>query len=232
MTSLSKYSTLGEFLLTSVKDTIKLSFSDIEAILRFTLPKSARKFRTWWANDRTHSHAKNGWLAYGWRVTEIDFTNQLIHFRRVAALRLKKPPPYPSVSDAASMSTLQRVRQFEGKARHFLSEYFRAKLRPGMFPGIPKLFDYVSKDRSIVGEAKYLSLGKGRIQPAKFASVSETVWLLEQVKAKRKFLIFGKSKDIPMKWLQRYGHLVKDIAFYFWNETSDLELLAKPSQDN
>ncbi len=229
---MSKYTTLGEFLLTSVKDTVKLSFSEIESILRFPLPKSARKFRTWWANDRTHSHAINGWLDYGWRVTEIDLTNQIIQFRRTAELRLRKLTSSPKVSSENSLSPLQRVRRFEIRARHFLSEHFRVKLRPGMFPGVPKLFDFLSKDRSIVGEAKYLSLGKGRIQPAKFASVSETVWLLEKINTKQKFLIFGNTKVIPMKWLQRYGHLVKDIDFYFWNETDDLELLARPSQDD
>ncbi|MFX1476075.1 MAG: hypothetical protein ACFFCO_11450 [Promethearchaeota archaeon] len=229
---MSKYATLGEFLLTSVKDRVSLSFSDIESVLSFPLPKSARKFRTWWANDKTHSHAKFGWLDYGWRVIEVDLGNQIIHFRRVAALRLARSKSSQEVSDEAPLSTLHRVRQFETKARELLSQYFKSKLRPGMFPGISKLFDYVSQDKDIVGEAKYLSLGKARIQPAKFASISEAVWLLEKIRARHKFLIFGSTKVIPLKWLQRYGSLLKNISFYFWDETRDLEVLTASSEDN
>jgi hypothetical protein len=229
---MSKYTTLGEFLLARIEDRVSLSFSDIESILSFPLPKSARKFRTWWANDATHSHAKNGWLAYGWRVMEVNLNNQIIQFRRVAALRLKRTTFTLPVSGEPRYSTLHRVQQFERKARDFLSQYFGVKLRPGMFPSISKLFDYVSPDKTIVGEAKYLSLGKGRIQPAKLAAISEAVWFLEKIEARHKFLIFGSAKEIPLKWLQRYGSLINNISFYFWDEMGDLKVLTTPSKTN
>jgi hypothetical protein len=218
----SKYCTLGEHLLENEGDQLILSFSDIEEILGFPLPKSAHKFRTWWANDNTHSHAVNGWLTYGWQVKEIDLKNEYIHFRRVAKLRLHEAVPTTKSPKKGPMPKITQVRLFEARAREVLSEHFGTKLRPGLLPGIAKLFDFVSKDKTIVGEAKFLSAGKKRFQPAKFSAISEVVWLLEKILVKKKFIVFGSSIEVPKIWLSRYGTLIKDLTFYFLDEKNKL----------
>jgi hypothetical protein len=221
----SKYCTLGEHLAENTNDELILSFSDIEDILGFPLPKSAHKFRTWWANDNTHSHAANGWLTYGWQVREIDLKNQHILFRRVAKLRLHDTKPQIMSPSKSSAPKITQVRLFEAQAREVLAKHFGVKLRPGLLFNVSKLFDYVSKDRTIVGDAKFLSAGRKRFQPAKFSAITEVVWLLEKVSAKNKFIVFGSSIEIPKIWLSRYGALLENLTFYFLDEENNLKKL-------
>ncbi len=221
----SKYCTLGEHLLQNEKDQLTMSFSDVEKVLGFPLPKSARKFRTWWANDSTHSHAVNGWLKYGWQVNEINLKEGYVLFRRVAKLRLHESVPVTEIPDKASLSKISQVRLFEARAREVVSKHFGMKLRPGLLPNVPKLFDFVSKDKTVVGDAKYLSIGKKRFQPAKFSAISEVVWLLEKITAKNKFIVFGSSIEVPTLWLSRYTNLEENITFYFLDEKNNLEKL-------
>jgi hypothetical protein len=221
----SKYSTFGEHLLTIERDQVTLSFSDIETILGFSLPKSARKFRTWWANDTTHSHALNGWLLVGWRVYKIDMDDQYVRFRRVAKLRLHESVPPKKTSVKTKISNIERARRFESKARKVMSEHFQTKLRPRQHHKTTKLFDLVSKDKSIVGETKYFGLTRQRVQPAKFSSIAETVWLLNNTTAETKFIVFGNSIEVPNRWLERFGNLVTDTIFYFLHEDDRLEQL-------
>jgi hypothetical protein len=74
--------------------------------------------------------------------------------------------------------------QFEEFARRVFSQYFGVSLSEGQVPGVPKLFDFVSPDGSIVGDAKYFTLvGGRRLPPAKFSVIAEHVWLLEKTGA-------------------------------------------------
>jgi len=91
---------------------------------------------------------------------------------------------------------------------------------------VPKAFDLVSPDGSIIGDAKYFTLVKGqRLPPAKFSVIAEHVWLLEKTDALTRFLVFGNQREVPQFWLKRYGSLVSAVDFYFLTEAGDLELL-------
>jgi len=58
-------------------------------------------------------------------------------------------------------------RAFEDLARSAMSDYFGVPLKPGQVSGVPKEFDLVSPDGSIVGDAKYFTLVRGqRLPPA------------------------------------------------------------------
>lgn len=112
--------------------------------------------------------------------------------------------------------TVSGAQEFEAEARKRMSEFFGVELSPGEYPNVPKKFDMVSPDRSIVGDAKYYTLVRGsQIPPAKFSAISEHVWLLEKTNAKTKFLVFGNDKRVPKEWLARYGHLATDVEFFF-----------------
>jgi hypothetical protein len=58
-----------------------MSFAEIEALIG-TLPPSARTWRAWWANSRSHIEATDGWLAAGWEVESVDLDRQIVTFRR------------------------------------------------------------------------------------------------------------------------------------------------------
>ena len=117
-------------------------------------------------------------------------------------------------------------RAFEDLARSVMSAHFDVPLVSGQVPGVPKEFDMVSPDGSIVGDAKYFTLVQGqRLPPAKFSIIAEHVWLLEKTDAPVTFLVFGNDRQVPELWLQRYGNLVSSVAFYFLTDDGALEAL-------
>lgn len=79
---MSKYSPLREFLLNQDKQYVKLTFEEIEDIIGSNLSKSAYTYRPWWANDKYHVQATNGWLAAGYKVKEVDFENRIVIFEK------------------------------------------------------------------------------------------------------------------------------------------------------
>jgi hypothetical protein len=224
---------LGEFLLDQSTDNIQLSFSDLEGILGFPLPKSALLYRTWWTNDRTHSHANNGWLSVGWRVAIINLENKSVQFNRSEIVRL-----HPTINKSkivpldATLSTIERVRRFEAKARNILSEYLQTKLRPKLIQPVNRLFDFVSPNKQIIGDSKFFSMKGKRIQSTKYSAISENVWFLERVSAKRKLLVFGNNRAVPEGWLSRYGHLIQKIEFFFLDDHNQLLLMNSDSKAN
>lgn len=62
-----KYSPLHRQLTSLTGDTWQASFTEIEQVLGFGLPDSARLYPAWWSNGGGHSHAL-AWEAAGFRV--------------------------------------------------------------------------------------------------------------------------------------------------------------------
>ncbi len=121
--------------------------------------------------------------------------------------------------------------RFETLARRVLSDYYAVDLIPASLAGIAKLFDFVSPDRRIVGDAKYFSLVGGvGLPPAKFSIIAEHVWLLEKTSAPTTFLVFGNDRAVPLRWLARYGVLASSVAFFFVYDDGTLERLARPER--
>lgn len=117
-------------------------------------------------------------------------------------------------------------REFEELARKVMSKYFGARLTERNPKGFPKRFDMVSSKEDIVGDAKFLTLvNKTRLPPAKFMEISGHVWLLENVDAKRRFLVFGNQRRVPEWWLEKYGNLIKSVEFYFLDNKGNVEKL-------
>ena len=64
----AKYRGLAEYLLSTNETKVTLSYSQIEKILGFTLPDTARNFKqSYWANTETHSYASS-WMAVGYKA--------------------------------------------------------------------------------------------------------------------------------------------------------------------
>jgi hypothetical protein len=129
----------------------------------------------------------------------------------------------------AFTSSVTPPRAFEGDARKILSEHLGMPLASGYVPGIPKRFDFVSSDGSVVGDAKFLTVvGGTALPPAKFSNIAEHVWLLEKTGAATRVLVFGNDRKVPSEWLRRYGHLAADVHFYFLSPDGELEDLLEP----
>lgn len=83
--AMSKYSPLSEHLAAHPTDEWRPSFSELESVLGFPLPKAARFGRAWWANDPEKSHSR-AWTVHGWVVGDVDPAAKRVEFRRGARL--------------------------------------------------------------------------------------------------------------------------------------------------
>ena len=113
---------------------------------------------------------------------------------------------------------------FEDETRKYLSSKFKTNFEEKeiIVGKTKKKFDLVSEDNQWVGDVKYYK--NIQTPSAKFSTIAEYVWLLEKVKAKNKFIVFGKDKEVPERWLSRYGSLVKDVKFYYFDGKNLVEL--------
>jgi hypothetical protein len=81
-----KYEPLAAFLNEERENVWVASFSEVEAVLGFSLPPSAHNHREWWGNQRGggHSQAK-GWQDAGWQVWKVDLQAKRVEFRRAGS---------------------------------------------------------------------------------------------------------------------------------------------------
>jgi hypothetical protein len=120
----------------------------------------------------------------------------------------------------------QPWKTFEELGRKRMSAEMGVWFSEGKHGKHAKRFDYVSDDGMIVGDAKYLSLVKGtQWPPAKAMEIAGYVWLLEKSEASRRFLVFGNQHRVPEWWLEKYGHLVSNVEFYFLGNDGTLRRL-------
>ena len=100
------------------------TFTELETILGFRLPQSARTHQAWWSNSKSHSHA-SAWLAAGWTTRDVGVAAGVVSF--VRSPNGQRPPssstgastssgqptcsPHPS-QPMAAMSQADRIRSF------------------------------------------------------------------------------------------------------------------------
>jgi len=79
---MSKYDPLRSHLERQVVGETAMAFGDIERVLGFTLPPSARKHQAWWANNvGTHVNAR-AWREAGWKTSRVDLASERVVFVR------------------------------------------------------------------------------------------------------------------------------------------------------
>ena len=79
---MSKYNPLRQALQKWRGREAPMSFAQIEGILDFPLPSSARRLQAWWANTGgTHVQAA-AWLDAGWRTARVDLGAERVVFVR------------------------------------------------------------------------------------------------------------------------------------------------------
>ena len=85
---MSKYDHLAAHLAGMNADHWSASFTEIEEILGFPLPKSAYAYPPWWANQvgGGHSHCAS-WMQAGWKTENLSLTKKQITFVRTGATR-------------------------------------------------------------------------------------------------------------------------------------------------
>lgn len=79
---MGKYEPLSKHFAQLGADVWDATFADIERILQFPLPPSARDHRAWWSNNaQSHSQARS-WIDAGWEARDIDPRAERVRFER------------------------------------------------------------------------------------------------------------------------------------------------------
>jgi len=84
---MGRYAPLASFLAGRDADRWSASFSEIEDLLGFALPSSARQYSAWWANQQTPGHSQAIWQEVGWRTRNLDLRGERVEFERAPQAR-------------------------------------------------------------------------------------------------------------------------------------------------
>lgn len=80
-----KYTPLESYLIALPKSQkeVRLSFEQIEAILKFKLPSSAYEDERWWMREKEGNHVNlRAWTNAGWRIKNVDVNKKLARLVR------------------------------------------------------------------------------------------------------------------------------------------------------
>ncbi|MDZ4322025.1 MAG: hypothetical protein U1A07_24885 [Phenylobacterium sp.] len=106
---MSKYKPLSERLSQHAADRWSASFAELEEVLGFPLPKSAREQNAWWRGGEKPHHS--AWTEPGWRVLDLDRVAETVVFGRdqAAAAASAAETESPIVSQAKPAERARRV---------------------------------------------------------------------------------------------------------------------------
>ena len=79
------YTALTAFLDGQAGDRVALSFEQLEDIIGFPLPESARKHGVWWTNSPSSGRHNEAWLTAGWKTSNRNLKAQTIQFERIGS---------------------------------------------------------------------------------------------------------------------------------------------------
>ena len=115
--NVAKYDPLAEHLRRLNRDDEHtLTFGEIERILGFELPKSARTHQAWWANEKDGRHVQaNAWLDAGCHTKDLNLKTGKVTFRPVHLPRA--PKGRPKYQDIVRPLTIAQAK--EAVALHF-----------------------------------------------------------------------------------------------------------------
>lgn len=82
---MTKYAPLNEFLGHLKADYWRPTFLELERILDFKLPASARKSTGWWEKDAASARHAHAWTDAGWKVDGVDIEKERVTFVRSGA---------------------------------------------------------------------------------------------------------------------------------------------------
>lgn len=109
---MSKYKPLSDHLAQAKADRWTASFAELEEVLGFPLPKSARDQNAWWLGGEKPHHS--AWTEPGWRVLDLDRAAQTVVFGRDAGASASPVAPAAEAEteaapEAKTGSSMKRV---------------------------------------------------------------------------------------------------------------------------
>jgi hypothetical protein len=121
MQNASKYDPLQKFLAQAHGDEIPMRFSEIERVLGFELPASARRHPAWWSNNHGTNVAVNAWRSAGFRTSRVEIGGERVVFlREDPSAQGGASHAAPGVSEAGVFVAFE---QLTPAARRLLDDY-------------------------------------------------------------------------------------------------------------
>ena len=94
----SKYQPLHLFLAALDEREWQTTFIEIERILGFSLPDSARKHQAWWGKDSSPSRHARAWLEAGWNTRGVNLGKESVVFVRAGCVSREHDEGMASIS--------------------------------------------------------------------------------------------------------------------------------------
>ncbi|MDP3554156.1 hypothetical protein [Methylocystis sp.] len=144
---MSKYAPLGEYLRQHPYREIRCSFRDIEHVLGFKLPPSARKHPAWWSNNSSNNVMTEAWMNAGFRTRAVDIESERLTFERVEARPPDPEPTAPSPRPPDDLKLIQRVLEvLRGDDEDHAQKLRRAIIAALATPKIESALDIFASD--------------------------------------------------------------------------------------
>ncbi len=112
--SMSKYDPLRRYLENREADQTPMTFAEMEGVLGFPLPNSARA-RSWWSNNPGSHVGVPAWRDAGFKVSRVDVGSEKVIFVRAA----REPAAQPVSEDTVTV----RLDDMSFAARKLLDDY-------------------------------------------------------------------------------------------------------------
>ncbi len=89
---MAKYAPLTRHLRAINADRLPMTFAELEALLGFPLPPSARKHRAWWANNPTTHVNAAAWHLAGYQSQAVDLDAEKLAFVKLNEVEIARKP--------------------------------------------------------------------------------------------------------------------------------------------
>lgn len=121
---MSKYEPLNEFLGRLKADYWRPTFLELERILGFKLPVTARKNADWWNAEAggRHAHA-NTWIGAGWKVQDVNVEKEKVTFVRSGAAQ--EPAPEPTGIAGRLRDRAELAREWSSEQRGAAAQHLK-----------------------------------------------------------------------------------------------------------
>jgi hypothetical protein len=94
---MSKYDPLRQFLESRSAEQVPMTFADVERVLGFPLPPSAKAHPTWWSNNTGTHVGVRAWRDAGWKTSRVDVPGEKVVFVRAKGEPASKAPIRPGL---------------------------------------------------------------------------------------------------------------------------------------
>ncbi len=77
---MSKYDPLTKYLNANSQARVPMTFAQLENLLEFPLPPSARRHRSWWSNNPQNNVATRAWVVAGYGTEDVEIEGEELVF--------------------------------------------------------------------------------------------------------------------------------------------------------